>query len=215
MPEESSSRSPHARVRDLAWQQFLRVLPAPNRAQRRRVAKALGVHVRDVRVVDAAWSRCQRARRRLPSTDSKHGGFKLTATLSVLEDVLVSAHITDARRHDRKAFELPADRRGVLWIADRGYTDHTLFAEIADGDGYFLVRLKTSSLPTSPRSAAASPRRTCMSRSRPSCRSGASSMSTLGFRSAATSRACSESSEFPSRGPKTASPATLARDEPA
>ena len=66
----------------------------------------------------------------------------------MLEDVLVNAHITDARRHDRKAFELPADRRGVLWIADRGYTDHTLFAEIADGHGYFLVRLKTSSLPT-------------------------------------------------------------------
>jgi hypothetical protein len=68
--------------------------------------------------------------------------------LSVLEDLLVSAHITDARRHDRKAFELPADRRGVLWIADRGYSDHALFAEIADGNGYFLLRLKTSSLPT-------------------------------------------------------------------
>lgn len=66
----------------------------------------------------------------------------------MLEDVLVSAHITDARRHDRKAFELPADRGGVLWIADRGYADHRLFAEIADGGGYFLARLKTSSLPT-------------------------------------------------------------------
>ena len=120
MPEESSfyDRLTPA-FADLAWQQFLRVLASANRVQRQRVAKALGVHVRDVRVVDASVVTLPaRAAARFPSTDSKHGGFKITATLSVLEDVLVNAHITDARRHDRKAFELPADRRGVLWIAD-------------------------------------------------------------------------------------------------
>jgi hypothetical protein len=150
MPEESSfyDRLTPA-FANLAWQQFLRVLASANRVQRRRVAQALGVHVRDVRVVDASVVTLPgRAMAHYPSTDSKHGGFKITATLSVLEDVLVSAHITDARRHDRKAFEFPADRRGALWIADRGYADHRLFAEIADGGGYFLVRLKTSSLPT-------------------------------------------------------------------
>jgi hypothetical protein len=150
MPEESSfyDRLTPA-FADLAWQAFLRVLAGANQVQRKAVAKALGVHVRDVRVVDASVVTLpRRAAAHLPSTDSKHGGFKLTATLSVLEDVLVSAHITDARRHDRKAFALPADRRGVLWIADRGYSDHTLFGEIADGNGYFLVRLKTSSMPT-------------------------------------------------------------------
>jgi putative transposase len=150
MPEESSfyDRLTPA-FADLAWQMFLRVLASANRVQRKRVAKALGVHVRDVRVVDASVVTLPaRAAAHFPSTDAKHGGFKITATLSVLEDLLVGAHITDARRHDRKAFELPADRRGVLWIADRGYSDHTLFAEIADGRGYFLVRLKTSSLPT-------------------------------------------------------------------
>jgi hypothetical protein len=150
MPEESSFYDrltpPFA---DVAWQMFLRVLASANRVQRKMVAKALGVHVRDVRVIDASVVTLpQRAAAHFPSTDSKHGGFKITATLSVLEDLLVSAHVTDARRHDRKAFELPADRRGVLWIADRGYSDHTLFAEIADSDGYFLVRLKTSSQPT-------------------------------------------------------------------
>jgi len=150
MPEESSfyDRLTPA-FADLAWQQFLRVLASADRVQRKRVAKALGVHVRDVRVVDASVVTLPaRAAAHFPSTDSKHGGFKITATLSVLEDALVNAHITDARRHDRKAFTLPADRRGVLWIADRGYSDHKLFAEIADGDGHFLVRLKTSSQPT-------------------------------------------------------------------
>lgn len=150
MPEESSfyDRLTPA-FADLAWQAFLRILACANRVQRKAVAKALGVHVRDIRVVDASVVTLpKRAAAHFPSTDSQHGGFKITATLSVLEDVLVSAGITDARRHDRKAFELPTDRRGILWIADRGYCDHKLFAEIADDKGYFLVRLKTTSLPT-------------------------------------------------------------------
>jgi len=150
MPEESSfyDRLTPA-FADLAWQTFLRVLAGASRVQRKRVAKALGVHVRDVRVVDASVVTLpDRAKAHFPSTNAKHGGFKITATLSVLEDLLVGAHITDARRHDRKAFELPTDSRGVLWIADRGYADHTLFTQIADGGGYFLVRLKTSSAPT-------------------------------------------------------------------
>jgi putative transposase len=150
MPEESSfyDRLTPA-FADLAWQMFLRVLARANRVQRKLVAKALGVHVRDVRVIDASVVTLpKRAAAHFPSTDSKHGGFKITATLSVLEDLLVDARITDARRHDRKAFELPADVRGVLWIADRGYSDHKLFTKIADGKGYFLVRLKTSSTPT-------------------------------------------------------------------
>jgi hypothetical protein len=43
---------------------------------------------------------------------------------------------------------MEAQTSRVLWIADRGYSDHKLFAEIADDHGYSLVRLKTSSLPT-------------------------------------------------------------------
>jgi hypothetical protein len=150
MPEESSfyDRLTPA-FADLAWQTFLRVLASANRIQRKMVAKALGIHVRDVRVVDATVVTLPaRAAAHFPSTDAKHGGFKITATLSVLEDLLVGAHITDARRHDRKAFELPTDVRGVLWICDRGYSDHKLFAQIADRRGYFLVRLKSSSVPT-------------------------------------------------------------------
>jgi hypothetical protein len=91
MPEESSfyDRLTPA-FADLAWQMFLRVLASANRVQRRRVAKALGVHVRDVHVVDASVVTLPaRAAAHLPSTDSKHGGFKITATLSVLEDLMV------------------------------------------------------------------------------------------------------------------------------
>jgi hypothetical protein len=149
MPEESSfyDRLTPA-FADLAWQVFLQLLARTNHVQRKAVARALGVRVRDVRVVDGSVVTLPaRAAAHFPSTDARHGGFKITATLSVLEDLLVSAHVTDARRHDRKAFELPADARGVLWIFDRGYSDHRLFTQIADGRGYFLIRLKTSSAP--------------------------------------------------------------------
>jgi hypothetical protein len=127
---------------------FLATMAKANRAQRREVARALGLKVRDVRVVDASVVTLpKRAQAVYPSTDAQHGGFKLTATLSVLQDLLITTHVTDARQHDRKAFTLPEDVRGILWIKDRGYSDHNLFAQIDDGKGFFLIRIKTSSLP--------------------------------------------------------------------
>jgi hypothetical protein len=149
MPEESSfydRLTPG--LAKLGWEMFLRTLARANRAQRRDVARALGVRVRDVRAVDASVVTLPaRAAAHFPSTDARLGGFKITATLSVLEDLLCDVRVTDARQHDRKAFGLPDDVRGVLWIKDRGYSDHRLFAHIAAGGGYFLIRLKSSSLP--------------------------------------------------------------------
>jgi putative transposase len=149
MPEESSF---YERITpglgDLGWDVFLRALAGATRVQRRQVAKALGLRVRDVRAIDAsAIMLPERASPFLPSTDSKHGGFKITAALSLLEDLLISAHITDARQHDRKALALPKMVRGVLHLMDRGYSDHQLFAQIADGQGYFIIRLKSCSHP--------------------------------------------------------------------
>jgi hypothetical protein len=149
MPEESSF---YERITpglgDLGWDVFLRTLARATRVQRRQVAKALGLPVRDVRAIDATVVMLpQRASPHLPSTDSRHGGFKITATLSLIEDLLLSAHITDARQHDRKAFVLPKGFRSVLHLMDRGYGDHRLFAQIADGGGYFIIRLKSCSQP--------------------------------------------------------------------
>jgi putative transposase len=150
VPEESSfyERLTPGFV-SLAWLLFLRTVAHGNRARRKQLARALGLHVRDVRAVDSTQgSLPRRAAQALPSTDSHLGGFKLTVALSVLEDSIVSARLTDARQHDRKAFELPADVRGVLWLMDRGYCDHRLFAAIDAGGGFFLTRLKASSIPT-------------------------------------------------------------------
>ena len=149
MPEESSF---YERLTpglgDLGWDLFLRALAGATRKQRRQVAKALGMRVRDVRAIDGTEVMLpERASSYLPSTDSRHGGFKITAALSLLEDLLVSADVTDARQHDRKALVLPKVLRGVLLLLDRGYSDHRLFADIADGGGLFIVRLKASSAP--------------------------------------------------------------------
>lgn len=149
MPEESSF---YERITpglgDLGWDVFLRSLAKATRVQRRQVANALGLRVRDVRAIDASVVMLpQRASPHLPSTDSMHGGFKITATLSLIEDLLVSAHVTDARQHDRKALVLPKVVRAVLHLMDRGYGDHRLFAQIADGGGYFIIRLKSCSQP--------------------------------------------------------------------
>ena len=63
----------------------------------RRVAKSLGLRVRDVRAIDGSEVMLpERASPWLPSTDSRHGGFKITAALSLLADLLVSAHIAAA-----------------------------------------------------------------------------------------------------------------------
>ncbi len=150
MPEESSFYDRlNPGFAALAWDMFLSTLARANRVQRREVARALGVRIRDVRVVDASVVTLPaRAAADFPSTDSKHGGFKATATLSVLEDLLLIAHVTDARQHDRKAIDLPAETRGVLWLKDRGYSYHRLFAQIDDGGGLFIIRLKSSSVPT-------------------------------------------------------------------
>lgn len=150
MPEESSF---YERLRpgldELTWELFVDTLSRANRVQRRQIARALGLRVRDVRAVDGSQVTLPaRAAAAFPSTDARLGGFKVTATLSVLHDLLVTAHVTDARQHDRKAFSLPDDTRDVLWLADRGYSDHTLFAQIADGGGSFVIRLKSCSEPT-------------------------------------------------------------------
>lgn len=149
MPQESSF---YERLRpgldEVTWELFIDTLSRANRVQRRQIARTLGLRVRDVRAIDGSRVTLPaRAAAVFPSTDTHLGGFKITATLSVLHDLLLAAHVTDARQHDRKAFSLPEDTRGVLWLADRGYSDHRLFAQIADGGGLFVIRLKSCSEP--------------------------------------------------------------------
>lgn len=149
MPEESSFydrfNPGFAAMMKLLW---LRALAHCKRHQRRRLARVLGVDIKDLRVIDGTQVALPaRASQEYPSTHNVLGGFKLTATLSLIDDLLVSARLTDARQHDRKAFVLGDDVQGVLHLFDRGYCDHRLFEAIDRAGGFFLIRLQTSSIP--------------------------------------------------------------------
>ncbi|MCP4444399.1 MAG: transposase, partial [Myxococcales bacterium] len=56
--------------------------------------------------------------------------------------------LTDARTHDRKALKLDRWLNNQLLLLDRGYSDHSLFAEIERRKGFSLTPLKTTSIPT-------------------------------------------------------------------
>lgn len=84
----------------------------------------------------------------LPSTSKEHGGFKVTATLSVAYQALRRIDVTDARTHDRKALKLDRWLHNQLLLLDRGYCDHRLFADIEARKGFFLTPLKATSIPT-------------------------------------------------------------------
>lgn len=149
MPEESSFYDRiNVGMVSLAWLLFLHAVKNSNRQQRQQLAHTLKVPVHDIRVVDATQVTLPyRAAIHFPSTDSRHGGVKVTLTLSLLESLMTQVRLTDARTHDRMAFELPADVSHVLYLMDRGYSDHSLFADIDKRGGFFLTRLKESSIP--------------------------------------------------------------------
>jgi len=150
MPEESSfyDRFNDAMV-ELFTRLFRSALDACSLERREALAVMLGgTGILDVLAVDASQvSLPAAAAEALPSTNEQHGGFKLTAVLSLLFQKLQRVAVTDARTHDRKAFKLARWLHGQLLLLDRGYSDHRLFKTIAERGGFFLTRLKESSVP--------------------------------------------------------------------
>jgi IS4 transposase len=151
MPEESSFYDRFTPpMAELLRQLFLRALESCSLERREALSKMLGgTGILDVLAIDASQvSLPASATEVLPSTHEAHGGFKLTATLSLLFQKLERVDLTDARTHDRKALKLARWLHGQLLLIDRGYSDHYLFGDIADRNGFFLSRLKESSVPT-------------------------------------------------------------------
>lgn len=150
MPEESSfyDRFNDAMV-ELFRRLFHKALDACSLERREALSMMLGgTGIVDVLAVDASQvSLPATAAEILPSTNDQHGGFKLTAVLSLLFQKVQRVAVTDARTHDRKAFKLARWLHGQLLLLDRGYSDHRLFKTIAERGGFFLTRLKESSVP--------------------------------------------------------------------
>lgn len=150
MPEESSfyDRFNDAMV-ELFRRLFRSALDACSLERHEALAEMLGgTGILDVLAVDASQVLLPAAAAEiLPSTNDQHGGFKLTAVLSLLFQKIQRVAVTDARTHDRKAFKLARWLHGQLLLLDRGYSDHRLFKIIAERGGFFLTRLKESSIP--------------------------------------------------------------------
>jgi hypothetical protein len=83
-----------------------------------------------------------------PSTTPGRGGYKITAFLSLVFTQVTAISVTNAREHDRKALKLPKDIERAVIIADRGYADAKLFAEVTKRGGHLLTRLKKNFRPT-------------------------------------------------------------------
>ena len=83
----------------------------------------------------------------LPSTSDAHGGFKLTAILSLVFQHIQGIALTDARSHDRQALKLWRWLHGLPFLFDRGYSDYRLFDTISRRGGFFVTRLKQTASP--------------------------------------------------------------------
>ncbi len=149
-PEESSF---YDRFTDeltiLMKELFYRALMNATHEQREVIAAALGnSRLLDIEAIDASQITLPASAKEIyPSTHDEHGGIKLTATLSVLYQSVTSIHITEAKKHDRKALKLDRWLHNRLLLLDRGYADHKLWATIEDRRGYFLTPLKSSTMP--------------------------------------------------------------------
>lgn len=150
MPEESSfyDRFTPEMVRLLSIL-ARRALAQRDAAPREALAQLLGgVGIVDMLAFDATQGALPAtAAETMPSTNDEHGGFKLTAMLSVLNQRIERITITDAKTHDRKALTLPRWLHGTLLLFDRGYSDHKLFQTIEKRGGLFITRLKKCSVP--------------------------------------------------------------------
>ena len=150
MPEESSfydrfSKGSVALMKRL----FEKALASSTREHREALAAVLaGSGLVDIEAIDGSQITLPASAADVfPSTNDEHGGIKLTATLSVLFQLISSITLTDAKTHDRKALKLPRWLHGRLCLLDRGYADHRLWATIEDRMGFFLTPLKYSTMP--------------------------------------------------------------------
>ena len=146
MPEESSF---YDRFTDetVAWLRglFLRALQAATSERRAALAELFeGTDIIDILAIDATQVALPvGAEQDYPSTTPGQGGFKLTATMSVLYQRIRDITLTDARQHDSKALTPLAKLAGLLLLLDRGYASIRRFLTIDQGHGYFATPLKS------------------------------------------------------------------------
>lgn len=147
MPEESSFFDRFT-ARTASWlrELFSVALQAATVERRAALAELFdGTDIEDILAIDASQVALPAsAEGDYPSTTPGQGGFKLTATLSILFQRIRQIVITDAKQHDSKAYKLPSKLAGQLLLLDRGYASIRRFAAIKRAGGYFATPLKSN-----------------------------------------------------------------------
>lgn len=77
-------------------------------------------------------------------TNVRKAGLKIHTRTSLRTREAQAIRISPERMHDRKGIVLGSDRKDILHLMDLGFFDYDLFAEILDGGGDFVTRLKES-----------------------------------------------------------------------
>ena len=147
MPEESSffDRFTEATV---TWLRclFHKALAAATSERRAALAELFqGTGVLDMLAIDATQVALPAAAEEdYPSTTPGQGGFKITATLSVLYQRIREIRVTHAKMHDSKALGKPGRVGGLLLLMDRGYASIRRFFTIDQAGGFFATPLKAN-----------------------------------------------------------------------
>ena len=147
MPEESSfsERFTDATVNWLRAM-FQKALAAATSQRRAALAELFeGTAVLDLLAIDATQVALpSTAAEDYPSTTPGQGGYKITATLSVLYQRIRDISVTHAKMHDSKALGKLGGVRGLLLLLDRGYASIRRFFAIDQGGGLFATPLKAN-----------------------------------------------------------------------
>ena len=80
-------------------------------------------------------------------TRTDAAGIKLHAVYSAVSHSLKSFEITDEKTHDSTKIKIDKNIKDILFLFDLGYYSHSLLAEIAKNDGFFVSRVKKTAKP--------------------------------------------------------------------
>jgi hypothetical protein len=124
------------------WDLLRSAMARANRALRRQWPTALRV-LDDVLLDDGSRMRLRKgAAKEFPATDEGTAGLKLMTRMSLAEGSLCEAVVDAARTHDHALRLKTPFKRGVLYLRDLGFYDHSEFALLAAASASFVSRWK-------------------------------------------------------------------------
>lgn len=124
------------------WDLLRSAMAHANRALRRQWPAAL--RMLDVVLLDdgSRMRLRKNAAKKFPTTDEGTAGLKLMTRMSLAEGSLCDATVDAARIHDHALRFRTPFKRGVLYLRDFGFYDHSEFAAFDEASAWFVSRWK-------------------------------------------------------------------------